>query len=150
VRGRLIRILGKGEEKVTLGQLPFTVRFRKATELAIRQALAMGHSYVNTEHLLLALLSLNEGCAARLLLDFDLDSEQVREAVMLAISGSNGMKPKVQDPNQGTMIYYYENGVLKSVIADNGTPVQVFVQESSIPNYTNVQQDGRKGVAVWS
>jgi Clp amino terminal domain, pathogenicity island component len=41
--------------------IPFDARARKALELTFRQALMLGHNYVGTEHILLALLELEDG-----------------------------------------------------------------------------------------
>lgn len=41
--------------------LPYDTAARKALELSVRQALRLGHDYVGTEHILLALLELDEG-----------------------------------------------------------------------------------------
>src|SRR5215217_5134110 len=73
VRAQVVRIVGSGEE-VTSGQIPFTPRAKKVLELALREALSLGHNYIGTEHILLGLVRENEGVAARILLDFDADS----------------------------------------------------------------------------
>ena len=41
--------------------IPFDQQARKTLELTFRQALRMGHNYVGTEHILLALLELEDG-----------------------------------------------------------------------------------------
>src|SRR5450631_447070 len=41
--------------------IPFDSRARKALELTFREALRMGHNYIGTEHILLALLELEDG-----------------------------------------------------------------------------------------
>ncbi|WP_163549678.1 Clp protease N-terminal domain-containing protein [Candidatus Frankia nodulisporulans] len=41
--------------------IPFDAAAKKALELAIREALRLGHGYVGTEHLLLALLAVEDG-----------------------------------------------------------------------------------------
>jgi Clp amino terminal domain, pathogenicity island component len=41
--------------------IPFDPRARKALELTFREALRMGHNYIGTEHILLALLELDNG-----------------------------------------------------------------------------------------
>ncbi|MCW2566487.1 MAG: Clp protease [Mycobacterium sp.] len=41
--------------------VPFDTRARKALELTFREALRLGHNYVGTEHILLALLELEDG-----------------------------------------------------------------------------------------
>jgi hypothetical protein len=41
--------------------IPYDPRARKALELTFREALRMGHNYIGTEHILLALLELEDG-----------------------------------------------------------------------------------------
>ncbi|WP_066939198.1 Clp protease N-terminal domain-containing protein [Microtetraspora fusca] len=41
--------------------VPYDARARKALELTFREALLMGHNYIGTEHILLALLELEDG-----------------------------------------------------------------------------------------
>ncbi|HWE15278.1 MAG TPA: Clp protease N-terminal domain-containing protein [Solirubrobacteraceae bacterium] len=87
VRAQVVRIVGSGEE-VTSGQIPFTPRVKEALELALREALSLGHNYIGTEHILLGLVRENEGVAARVLLGFDADSGRVRNEVIRMLSGS--------------------------------------------------------------
>src|SRR6201995_1036475 len=86
VRAQVVRIVGSGEE-VTSGQIPFTPRAKKVLELALREALSLGHNYIGTEHILLGLVPEHEGVAARILLDFDADSEKIRNEVIRMLSG---------------------------------------------------------------
>src|SRR6187399_1221754 len=86
VRGRAARIVGQGDE-VTTGQIPFTPRAKKVLELALREALSLGHNYIGTEHILLGLVRENEGVAARILLDFDADAEKIRNEIIRMLSG---------------------------------------------------------------
>ena len=87
VRAQVVRIVGSGEE-VTSGQIPFTPRAKKVLELALREALSLGHNYIGTEHILLGLVRENEGVAARILLDFDADSEKIRNEVIRMLLGA--------------------------------------------------------------
>jgi Clp amino terminal domain, pathogenicity island component len=87
VRDQVVRIGGSGEG-VTSGQIPFTPRARKVLELALHEALNLGHNYIGTEHILLGLVSEDEGVAARILLDFDADSEKIRNEVIRAAGAS--------------------------------------------------------------
>ncbi len=91
VRAQVVRIVGSGEE-VTSGQIPFTPRAKKVLELALREALSLGHNYIGTEHILLGLVRENEGVAARILLDFDADSEKIRNEVIRMLSGPGGRR----------------------------------------------------------
>jgi ATP-dependent Clp protease ATP-binding subunit ClpC len=98
VRAQVVRIVGSGEE-VTSGQIPFTPRAKKVLELALREALSLGHNYIGTEHILLGLVRENEGVAARILLDFDADSEKIRNEVIRMLSGPGGRR---QGQSQGS------------------------------------------------
>jgi ATP-dependent Clp protease ATP-binding subunit ClpC len=92
VRFQIVRIVGRGDEATT-GQIPFTPRATKVLELALREALSLGHDYIGTEHLLLGLVRENEGVAARILSDFDADAEKVRNEVMRMLSRPGGRGP---------------------------------------------------------
>ncbi|MFM9019111.1 MAG: ATP-dependent Clp protease ATP-binding subunit [Actinomycetota bacterium] len=86
VRAQVIRIGGSGAED-TSGQIPFTPRAKTVLELALREALSLGHNYIGTEHILLGLVRENEGVAARILADFDADSEKIRNEIIRMLSG---------------------------------------------------------------
>ena len=64
------------------GQIPFTPRSKKVLELALREALSLGHNYIGTEHILLGLIRENEGVATRILVDFDADAEKIRNRII--------------------------------------------------------------------
>ncbi len=85
VREQVVRIVGSGEEE-TEGQIPFTPRAKKVLELALREALSLGHNYIGTEHILLALGRENEGVGIRVLLGFDADPETIRDQVIRMLS----------------------------------------------------------------
>jgi ATP-dependent Clp protease ATP-binding subunit ClpC len=92
VRAQVARIVGQGDE-VTTGQIPFTPRAKKVLELALREALSLGHNYIGTEHILLGLVRENEGVAARILLDFDADAEKIRNEIIRMLSGPGRRQP---------------------------------------------------------
>jgi Clp amino terminal domain, pathogenicity island component len=83
VRAQVVQIVGAGEQ-VTSGQIPFTPRAAKVLELALREVLSLGNSFIGTEHILLGLIDENEGIAARILLGFGVDPEKIRQAVIHA------------------------------------------------------------------
>ena len=86
VRGEIMRIVGEGESE-SQGQIPFTPRAKKVLELALREALSLGHNYIGTEHILLGLVRESEGVAARVLRDLDADGDRIRQEVMRVLSG---------------------------------------------------------------
>jgi len=55
VRQQLEEVIGQGEEPLT-DNIPFSPRGKKAIELSLREALQLGHNYIGTEHILLALM----------------------------------------------------------------------------------------------
>jgi ATP-dependent Clp protease ATP-binding subunit ClpA len=58
-----------------------------ALELALVEALTLGHNYVGCEHLLLGLVAEPEGAAGQLLRGLGGDPKQVRQAVSAALAG---------------------------------------------------------------
>lgn len=86
VRAQVTQIVGQGDE-VTTGQIPFTPRAKKVLELGLREALSLGHNYIGTEHLLLALVRANEGVSSVILPAFGADAEKIRDRVIATLSG---------------------------------------------------------------
>jgi ATP-dependent Clp protease ATP-binding subunit ClpC len=82
VREQVKRQVGQGDQEIVTGQIPFTPRAKKVLELALREALSLGHNYIGTEHILLGVVRENQGVAARILLDFDADAETIRNELI--------------------------------------------------------------------
>jgi ATP-dependent Clp protease ATP-binding subunit ClpC len=97
VRGEIMRIVGEGENEPQ-GQIPFTPRAKKVLELALREALSLGHNYIGTEHILLGLVRESEGVAARILSDLDGDADRIRQEVMRVLSGPSRRAQKPGAP----------------------------------------------------
>jgi ATP-dependent Clp protease ATP-binding subunit ClpC len=89
VRTRVARIVGRGDA-VASGQIPFTPRAKQVLELALREALALGHTDIGTEHLLLGLVRENQGVAARILVDFQLTARDVAASVSERLAAAGG------------------------------------------------------------
>src|ERR687889_52037 len=70
----------------------FTERARQVVVLAQEEARTLNHNYIGTEHIILGLVRENEGVAARILLDFDADSEKIRNEVIRMLSGPGGRR----------------------------------------------------------
>ena len=102
-RAQVARIIGQSDEEVTSGQMPLTPRTKKVLELALREALSLGHEYVGTEHILLGLVRENEGVAARILLDFDADAEKIRNEVIRMLSGPGRRQTPPISTRSGTV-----------------------------------------------
>ncbi len=59
------------------GHVPFAKRAKKALELALREALRLGHNYIGCEHILLALARVEDGTASRVLADLGATHERL-------------------------------------------------------------------------
>jgi ATP-dependent Clp protease ATP-binding subunit ClpC len=90
VREQVKLLVGEGDQEIVTGQIPFTPRAKKVLELALREALSLGHSYIGTEHVLLGVVRENQGVAARILLDFDADAETIRNEIIRMLPGPAG------------------------------------------------------------
>ncbi len=66
LRAITLDALGPGHGAAT-GRVPFAPGAKKTLQLALREALHLGHNYIGTEHLLLALLRNDADPGARLL-----------------------------------------------------------------------------------
>jgi len=75
-------MITQGGGTLSVGEIPFTPRAKRALELAVDEARLLGHNYVGTEHLLLGLLREGEGIAARVLTHMGLDRKKVRVEVL--------------------------------------------------------------------
>ena len=64
VRTRAEETVGEGGKTSAAGRIPFTPRVKKVLELGLREALHLGHDYIDTEHILLGLVREGEGVAA--------------------------------------------------------------------------------------
>jgi len=85
LRMELEKLMAEGSEQKIVGEISFTPRVRKVLALAAREAKAFNHTYIGTEHILLALLREGEGVAARVLKNFDIDLERARQEIIREI-----------------------------------------------------------------
>src|SRR6201746_1597238 len=82
VRAAVEKQVGTGQETKTTGSIPYTPRVKKVLALAGKEAKALNHSYVGTEHILLGLLREGEGVAARVLKSLEVDIERTRNEIL--------------------------------------------------------------------
>jgi ATP-dependent Clp protease ATP-binding subunit ClpC len=87
VRVQVGRIVGQGD-KVETGQIPFTPRAKRVLELALREALSLGHNWIGTEHVLLGIAREDDGVAKQILLDLGVDADRIRDEVIRTLGGA--------------------------------------------------------------
>jgi ATP-dependent Clp protease ATP-binding subunit ClpC len=82
VRLAVEKKVGTGPDQKMIGSIPYTPRVKKVLGLAQKEAKALNHTYVGTEHILLGLLREGDGIAAGVLKDLDVDIEQCRQEIL--------------------------------------------------------------------
>lgn len=91
--------VGNGvESHINSVNIPFTPRVKKVLNLAAKEAKALNHSYIGTEHILLGLLREGEGVAARVLQSLDVDIGRCRNEILAELD-PNYMA--TQEPSAG-------------------------------------------------
>ena len=79
--------IGRGAEPLPeSGHIPFTPRAKKVLELSLRESQQLGHTYIGTEHILLALIR-EEGVGAQLLAGAGVDLDRARQQVIELLHG---------------------------------------------------------------
>jgi hypothetical protein len=81
VRQRVEEAIGRGEQ-APFGHIPFTPQAKKLLESSLRESRALGHNYIGTEHILLALIGQGESVAAQVLTGLGADLNGAREQVI--------------------------------------------------------------------
>src|SRR5260221_4854354 len=82
VRMEVEKQVGTGPDQKMIGNIPYTPRVKKVLALASKEAKALNHTYVGTEHILLGLLREGDGVAAKVLKNLDVDIEQTRQEIL--------------------------------------------------------------------
>lgn len=80
-------VVGQGNSPIS-GNPPFTPRSRKVLELALKEALKLGHNYIGTEHMVLALVAEGGGVAPQILRQLGAEPG-VRAKVLEILTGSS-------------------------------------------------------------
>lgn len=105
VRHEVEQQVGTGPEQKMIGNIPYTPRVKKVLALAAKEARALNHTYIGTEHILLGLLQDGDGVAARVLQNLKVDVEQTRREIL-----------KELDPNFATGSSEAEAAAIKRTI----------------------------------
>jgi len=80
-RRRVEELVGRGNEPPG-SHIPFSPRAKQTIESAAREALALKHGHIGTEHFLLALLAQHDGVAAQILREVVGDIDTFRQQVI--------------------------------------------------------------------
>ena len=91
VRLSVINVIGEGTDAPP-GHMPFTPRVKKVLELSLRESLQMGHNYIDSQHILLALIREGKGVAAQVLIHLGAHLETMREIVTAFADGTTASR----------------------------------------------------------
>jgi hypothetical protein len=101
VRTEVKKQVGTGPNQENRGNVPYTPRVKKVLALATKEAKALNHTYVGTEHILLGLLREGDGVAARVLKNLGVDIERTRQEILKELDpnlflAADGPEPRLQ------------------------------------------------------
>ena len=82
VRQEVEKLSNAGSDLKQVGNIPYTPRVKKVLALASKEAKALHHTYVGTEHILLGLLLEGDGVAARVLRNRGVELDKTREQIL--------------------------------------------------------------------
>jgi len=85
-RQQVEEVVGPGQTGPQRGHLPFTPRAKKTLQLSLREAIALGHAHIGTEHILLGLVRADDGVAIQVLNSLGVDPNRVRQQVIQLVS----------------------------------------------------------------
>lgn len=83
-RQEVERIIGKGSTPVP-PEIPFTPKAKRIFEQSFHEANQLGHNYIGTEHLLLAITKDGDGVAGKILENLNIDPGEVRNQVIRSL-----------------------------------------------------------------
>jgi Clp amino terminal domain, pathogenicity island component/UvrB/uvrC motif len=93
VREQVVARVGRGQRPPS-GHIPFTERAKRVLELSLRESGQLGHRYIGTEHILLAIVREGDGVAAQVLAGLGADLDRVRRQVTELLRGHAGEGPR--------------------------------------------------------
>lgn len=95
IRGEVEKIVGFGPEIQVYGDPALTGKVKKSFEYANEEATNLGHNYIGTEHLLLAILREKDGVAAQVLENLGLNLKDLRKEILKELETFNLHLPPI-------------------------------------------------------
>nr|ANS57660.1 ATP-dependent clp protease ATP-binding subunit [Pleurocladia lacustris] len=125
VRIEVERLIGKGTGFVAI-EIPFTPRAKKILEMSIKQSKDLNHSYINTEHIFLALLNDTDGICSKVLQNLGANIPRIKSYILDELTQNHEGSPRVlANVGAGDQISNEQNKDL-------------FLFDDLDPNYLNV------------
>jgi len=93
---------GLGPWRENRGNVPYSPRVKKVLALAAKEAKALNHTYVGTEHILLGLLREGGGAAAQVLKGLNVDIERTRQEILKELDPNFPPAAELTKPSPST------------------------------------------------
>ena len=124
--------------------LELTPRAKKLLESSVREAQRLGHPYVTSAHIWLALLGESEGVAARILTSPGCDREQLRKSVLRQMAGEpvRGASPSPADESA--------DGGSRSALAEYGADLTRRAQQGELDPVVGREKEIERIVQILS
>ena len=136
------KLVGKGSSPVK-ADITFTPRSKRVLELALKESRRLGHSYVSTEHLLLALIKDEQGVAAQVLVNLEIDVIDIRTQVMQRLSEPTAV-PSGNRPNFKSNY----NLSMRSTLDEFGTNLTQLAIEGSLDPVVGRQNEVQRMIQI--
>jgi len=113
------------------GSPPFTLRAKKVLELSLREASRLNHSYIGTEHLLLALVREGGGVGIQILNDLGIEGSFVRSQVLQLIPTPLDVAEQSRDAAS------VDDGALRSYVRALGRELRPDLDGATLDTWAN-------------
>ncbi len=116
IRSEVYTIVGMGEEGAEV--LGYTPRTKRVFELSFQEARNLGHNYVGTEHILLALIVEGEGIATTILKRLGVDPQKLAQRIVTKITDPSNYNKGAEEEKETPNLEKYTIDLNK--MAENG------------------------------
>ena len=145
VRREIEQQVGAGPDEKVSCVIPYTPRVKKVLALAAKEARALNHNYVGTEHILLGLLREGDGIAARVLMKLGVDLRKAHREVLQVLDPN--FDPAARNAEFSETLHRVASAGLVEDSVDTGKRYDVYcVEGSRHVIYFNALFKGRKSI----
>jgi len=99
VRKLVEEYVGFGDIEIFKNEIALTPRTKRLLDLSLLEARNLGHNYISTEHMLLALIREQEGVAYTILVNLSVNIENLRNEIINSMSGQNTSGTSSNNPS---------------------------------------------------
>jgi len=113
-RRRLLEHVEKGQETGSVARRAQTKEMKEVISLAIAEARKLGHRYVGTEHLILALTEYEKGIPARVLQEMGIRYDSLRDKILSLLDASDSAAEALTSGRHGEFEWVHQQELAKA------------------------------------